>query len=88
MFAMIIKPPCDRCGQPFVNGSSSTCQNCLQDTRADGHRRRHRLKCDCGLPAAEVIYVKISIGEAVSLEPLAVCEQCLQIEMETQKEYL
>lgn len=85
---MIIKPACDQCGQPYLNGSSSTCQNCLQQSRVRVRRRKQLLRCDCGETAAAVIYVKIRIGEAISLEPLVVCERCLQIEMETERGYL
>jgi hypothetical protein len=87
--ALIFKPPCDRCGQPYLSGSPSTCINCLRRSQdPDGRRRQERLKCNCGQVAAAVILVRISIGEVISLEPLAVCEDCLAIEAETERDYL
>lgn len=84
-----IKPACEHCGQPYLNGSETTCRTCLRSlSDPDGRLHRVALKCDCGKVAVAVILVKIRVGELINREPLAVCTECLQIERETLKEYL
>jgi hypothetical protein len=86
---VIIKPPCDRCGQPYLHGSETTCRGCLRRAKdPNGRHHRLRLRCDCGKVAVVVILVKIRVGGLASLEPLAVCKNCLKIEMEMMREYL
>lgn len=84
-----LKPPCDRCGHPFLHGSENQCITCLRRSHdPDKVYRRSRLKCDCGKNAVAVVYVGIKVGNVISQEPLPMCEDCLRIEIDTAANYL
>jgi hypothetical protein len=86
---LVFKPLCDTCGEPFLKGSPTTCLNCLRRERfPTGRHRQEHLRCECGELAVAVIYVRISVGEVPSDEPLAVCLKCLDLEIETLRDYL
>jgi hypothetical protein len=83
------KPPCERCGQLFVYGTSNTCRTCLRQRGDSGVRvRKTRLLCDCGKPAVAVLIVSVIVDGFPNNQRLPVCLTCLHIEAETVSEYL
>ncbi|MGW8251277.1 MAG: hypothetical protein ACWGO1_11595 [Anaerolineales bacterium] len=79
--------PCEKCGSPYLEGSSTTCTRCLRSKSGPKRRYRttQRLRCDCGKTAVAVILIRVGVREEELSElRLPVCRDCLEIEKETQ----
>jgi hypothetical protein len=76
---------CNTCGAIYLQGSRTTCRQCLKGRKNRKQRSRKQIRCDCGEPAAAVILVKVcNIEGEVTVQRMPVCEGCLAVEQETQ----
>jgi hypothetical protein len=76
---------CDTCGALYLQGSRTTCRNCLRGKKGRKRRSRGQIRCDCGEQAAAVILVKVCNPDGeITLQRMPVCKDCLAVEEETQ----